>query len=79
MLKAFNLSFEKVNSVHHKSKQRLLLFKKKVEIPCSKNWRQISLINVDIKITFKALAFRGKKFFPVLLIMIKLHTLKGGI
>ena len=41
-----------------------------------KNWRPISLMNVDVKIAWKASSFRLKKSYPTWLIMIELPTLE---
>ena len=64
MPKAFNLSFEK-GDFSTPQKQAVItliitLKKKRRDAIQIKNWRPISLINVDIKIASKALAFRTK-------------------
>ena len=52
------------SSVPHKSRQLLLIEKKDRDKRLVKNWRPISLINVDCKIASKALASRLKKVIP---------------
>ena len=64
LLKTFNYSFVK-GELSSSQKQAVitLIQKKDRDIMLIKNWRPISLINVDIKIASKALAFRVRKSF----------------
>lgn len=67
-MKTFNYSFEK-GELSSSQKQAVitLIQKKDRDTLLIKNWRPISLINVDIKIASKALAFRVKKVIPRLI------------
>ena len=57
LLKTFNYSFEKGElSASQKQAVITLIQKKDRDVTLIKNWRPISLINVDIKIASKALA-----------------------
>ena len=68
LLKTFNYSFVK-GELSSSQKQALitLILKKDRDIMLIKSWRPISLINVDIKIVSKALAFRVRKVLPSLI------------
>ena len=69
-------SLKKVNSVHHKSKYRLLcLIKKKGRDAMQ---IKISLIIVDIKIASKALAFGMKKVLPSIIYYDQTAYVKGS-
>ena len=61
VLKSFNYSFEK-GELSASQKQNAIIFIQKIDrdVTLIKNWRLLSLINVDIKIAFKALAARRK-------------------
>ena len=62
LLKTFNYSFEKGElSASQKQAVITLIQKKDRDVTLIKNWRPISLINVDSKIASKALAARMKK------------------
>ena len=54
-----------------------LIQKKDRNIMLIKNWRSISLINVDIKIASKALAFRVRKVLPPLIYYDQTAYVKG--
>ena len=62
LLKSFNYSFEKGElSASQKQAVITLIQKKDRDVTLIKNWRSISLINVNSKIASKALAARMKK------------------
>ena len=62
LLKTFNYSFEKGElSASQKQAVITLIQKKYRDVTLIKNWRPISLINVDSKIASKALAVRIKR------------------
>ena len=54
-----------------------LIRKKDRDVMLIKNWRPISLINVDIKIASKALAFRVRKVLPSLIYYEQTAYVKG--
>ena len=80
MLKAFNFSFEK-GELGTSQKQAVITLiqetgRNTMQI---KNWKPISLINVDIKIASKALAFRMKKVLPSIIHYDQTAYIKGRL
>ena len=68
LLKTFNYSFVKGELSSSQEQAVITLIQKKDrDIMLIKNWRPISLINVDIKIASKALAFRVRNVLPSLI------------
>ena len=66
LLKTFNYSFEKGElSASQKQAVITLIQKKDRDVMLIKNWRPISLINIDSKISSKALAARMKRLLTV--------------
>ena len=55
----------------------ITLTQKKDRYNVNQNWRPISLINVDIKIASKALAFRVRKVLPYLIYYDQTAYVKG--
>ena len=77
LLKTFNYSFEKIElSASQKQAVIALIQKKDRDVTLIKNWRPISLINVDIKIASKALAARMKTVIYSLISYDRLLMLK---
>ena len=76
----FNYAFE-VGELSSSQKQAVitLIQKKDRDNMLIKNWRPISLINVDIKIALKVLAFRLRKVIHKVIHMIRLLMSKAGI
>ena len=68
MLRTFNHSFSK-GELSSSQKQAIitLIQKKDSDTRFIKNWRPISLLNVDLKVASKALAFRMRKVIPLLI------------
>ena len=77
-LKTFNYSFEKGElSASQKQAVITLIQKKDRDVMLIKSWRPISLINVDSKIAFKALAARMKKVIHSLISYDQTAYVKG--
>ena len=78
LLKTFSYSFVK-GELSSSQKQAVitLIQKKDRDITLIKNWRPISLINVDIKIASKALAFRVRKVLHSLIYYDQTAYVKG--
>ena len=65
MVDSFNYAFTTGNpSISQRQGIIRLIPKKDKDPSCLKNWRPLSLLNVDYKITTKALALRLKKVLP---------------
>ena len=68
LLETFNYSFVKGELTSSQKQAVITLIQKKDRnVMLIKNWRPISLINVDIKIASKALAFRVRNVLPSLI------------
>ena len=79
MLRTFNHCFAKRELSSSQKQEIITLFQKKDrDTRFIKNWQPISLLNVDLKVASKALAFRMRKVIP-LLIHLKLHMSKVDI
>ena len=77
LLKMFNYSFEK-RELSASQRQGLITLKKKDrDVTLIKNWRPISLINVDITIVSKALVALMKKLIHSLISYDQIAFLKG--
>ena len=61
----------------HKDKALYVLFQNRKKLLYLKNWRPISLLNVDYKIASKALAFRLKKVISTIINNTQTGYLKG--
>ena len=78
LLKTFNYSFEKGElSASQKQAVITLIQKKDRDVTLIKNWRPISLINVDSKIASKVLAARMKKVIHNLISYDQTAYIKG--
>ena len=79
LINSLNYS-SKVGELSTSQKQAIitLIEKKGRDKRLVKNWRPISLINVDTKIASKTIALRMKKVIHNVITMTKLHTLKKG-
>ena len=78
LLKTFNYSFEKGElSASRKQAVITLIHKKDRDVTLIKNWRPISLINIDSKIVSKALAARIKKVIHSLISYDQTAYVKG--
>ena len=78
LLETFNYSFEKEElSASQKQAVITLIQKKDRDVMLIKNWRPISLINVDSKIASKALAARMKKVIHSLISYDQTAYVKG--
>ena len=78
LLKTFNYSFEKGKlSASQKQTVITLIQRKDRDVTPMKTWRPISLINVDSKIAFKALAGRMKKVINSLISYDQTAYVKG--
>ena len=78
LLKTFNYFFEKGElSASQKQAVITLIQKKDRDVTLIKNWRSISLINVDIKIASKALAARMKTVIHSLISYDQIACVKG--
>ena len=68
LLKTFSYSFVKGELSSSQKQAVITVIKKKDrDVMLIRNWRPISLINVDIKIASNALAFRVRKVLPSLI------------
>ena len=68
LLETFNYSFVKGELTSSQKQAVITLIQKKDrDVMLIKNWRPISLINVDVKITSKVLAFRVRNVLPSLI------------
>ena len=78
LLKTFNYSFVKGElSSSQKQAVIILIQKKDRDVMLIKNWIPILLINVDIKIASKALAFRVRNVLPSLIYYDQTAYVKG--
>ena len=68
MVTTFNYSFSNAElSTSQKQAVITLIQKKDRDVRFIKNWRPISLLNVDLKIASKAIAYRLRKIIPDLI------------
>ena len=77
LLKTCNYSFEKGELSASQKQVIILIQKKDRDVTLIKNWRPISLINVDIKIASKALAARMKTVIHSLISYDQMAYVKG--
>ena len=79
-MESLNYAFEKGELSSSQRQAVITLIEKKGKDKCYlKNWRPISLLNVDTKILSKALSTRIERLLVLLSKVIKLLTFQGGI
>ena len=78
MINSFNYGFVKVElSISQRQGIIRLIPKKNKNLSLLKNWRPISLLNVDYKIATKALALRLRKVLPSIMSDVQTGYIEG--
>ena len=78
MVNSFNYGFQKAElAISQKQSVIRLIPKKDKDLSCLKNWRPISLLNLDYKIAKKALALRLKKVLPSIINDAQTYYMEG--
>ena len=68
VLRTFNHSFSKEELSSSKKQAIIILIQKKDRnVRSVENWQPVSLLNVDLKVAAKAIAFRMRKDIPLLI------------